>query len=425
VSRSTAILVLLPFACSLGAQTRVREPLLQGSRQATDARITADSKLFEAQPANNRIAAQLALDYIQKMRETVNFDYLNLAARVIDGILDRDPGNYEALRLRSEIEMERHNFELVAQYSLEMTRFAPNDPGAWGSLGDSSMELGEYARAGDAYSKMLTLRPDLTSYNRLAWYRFVTGDAAGAIALMRSAVSAGTGAAENVAWCWAELGGMYWKTGRGDDAVSAYRRALEVFPNYYAAWAGLGRIASARNQVKDAIGSYLKAQATVPMPEYSEALEDLYGRSGEPVKARQQRELIDAIEITMQASGEKTNRNMALLYANQNRNLDRARVLVENEIKVRPDVYTHDALAWVLFRQGRLEEASKAAEFALSRGTSEPTFHFHAAMIDDALGRKEEARRQFSQALSLNPSWDFRQSALARQVSGLIVDAQK
>jgi tetratricopeptide (TPR) repeat protein len=372
------------------------------------------------QPTNNRIAAKLALDYIQKMRETVNFDYLNLAARLVDGILDRDPGNYEALRLRSEIEMERHHFALVAEYSLEMTRFSPNDPGAWGSLGDSSMELGEYARAGEAYQKMISLRPDLTSYNRLAWYRFVTGDPAGAIGLMQAAISAGNAAPENVAWCWAELGRMYWKIGRTDDARSAYHSALSAFPNYYAAWAGIGWIASAQDKVNDAIAAFLKAQATVPMPEYAEALEDLYGRSGNTSAAKQQHDLIDAIEITMRASGEQTNRNMALLYANQNRNLDRAAELVENEIQVRPDVYTHDALAWVLYRQGKLDEAGKASAVALAHATPEPIFHFHAAMIDQALGKREEAARQFSQALALNPLWDYRQSALARQAEEIL-----
>jgi tetratricopeptide (TPR) repeat protein len=174
-------------------------------------------------------------------------------------------------------------------------------------------------------------------------------------------------------------------------------------------------MASAQNDVRAAIDAYLRAQATVPMPEYAEALEDLYMRSGDPHRARQQRELMDAIEITMRASGEKTNRNVVLLYADQNRDLDRATELIENEIVLRPDVYTHDALAWVLFRRGKFEEAQRASATALSLGTPEPLFHFHAGMILDALGKREEAAHEFDTALALNPRWDFHQSALARQ----------
>jgi tetratricopeptide (TPR) repeat protein len=414
LSMRFAILIVL-FSVPLFSQNRGLEPLSLGSGKSTDARITADSASLRARPSDNSLAAKLALDYLQKMRETVNFDYVNLAAKLVEGILERDPGNYEALRLRTEIDMERHEFARVAEASLEMTRFAPQDPGAWGSLGDSSMELGEYKRAGEAYQRMLALRPELASYNRVAWHRWVTGDAAGAIAMMQAAIAGGSHAPENVAWCLADLGGMYWKIGKAEEAASAYRRALELFPGYYAAWAGLGRMASADGDVKTAIGDYLKAQATVPMPEYAEALEDLYGRAGDAARARQQRELMDAIEITMRASGEKTNRNVVLLFADQNRNLDRAAELIGNEIVLRPDVYTHDALAWVLLRQGKFQEAQRASAVALSLGTPEPLFHFHAGMILDALGKREEAAREFDAALALNPRWDFHQSELARQ----------
>ncbi len=407
---------LLLIAASLAfSQARVREPLATGSGSSTDARIAADSRALKAKPDNNRLAAALALDYIQKMRETVNFDYLNLAAKLVDSILDRDPGNYDALRLRSEIGMERHDFALVAGYSLEMTKYAPNDPGAWGNLGDASMDLGEYARAGEAYNKMLSLRPDLASYNRVAWFQFITGNPDEAIRLMQSAIGAGNAKPENVAWCLADLAGIFWKTGHVEDAIAAYRHALAVYPNYYPAWAGLGRIASARNQVHDAIEDFRKAQDTVPMPEYAQALQDLYTRAGAPKLARQQSDLIDAIEITMRASGEKTNRNVALLYADQNRKLDRARELVDNEIKVRPDIYTYDALAWVAFRQGRFDEAWQASEKARALHTPEPAFHFHAGMIASALGKQEQARAEFAAALALNPQFDFTQAAIARE----------
>jgi tetratricopeptide (TPR) repeat protein len=231
---------------------------------------------------------------------------------------------------------------------------------------------------------------------------------------VQSAIGAGNPKPENVAWCLADLGGIYWKIGRVDDAKAAYRRALTVYPNYYPAWAGLGRIASALNQVHDAIEDFRKAQDTVPMPEYAQALQDLYTRARAPKLAQQQGDLIDAIEITMRASGEKTNRNVALLYADQNRKLDRARELVDNEIRVRPDVYTDDALAWVLFRQGHFDDAWRASEKARALGTPEPVFHFHAGMIAEALGNKDAARTEFTKALALNRQFEFGQAAMAR-----------
>ena len=49
------------------------------------------------------------------------------------------------------------------------------------------------------------------------------------------------------------------------------------------------------------------------------------------------------------ANGEKGNRALALVYADQNRNLDRALELIRGELETRKDVYTYDALSWVLF----------------------------------------------------------------------------
>ena len=88
----------------------------------------------------------------------------------------------------------------------------------------------------------------------------------------------------------------------------------------------------------------------VPLPDYAAALETGYARARQLAKARKQRDFVDAIDKMAVASGEKTNRNLALLFADQNRNLPRTLALVESEIAVRTDVYTYDALSWLLFK---------------------------------------------------------------------------
>src|SRR5262249_37694141 len=121
-------------------QSRVAEPIAASAKLKTDERIAAYSKAVAAQPASSHLKNQLALSYIQKMRETVDFSDVDRASSLVDSVLSSDPGNYEALRLRSEIDMERHEFVRVAEYSEEMTHFAPDDPANWGTLGDALME---------------------------------------------------------------------------------------------------------------------------------------------------------------------------------------------------------------------------------------------------------------------------------------------
>src|SRR5206468_7183344 len=105
----------------------------------------------------------------------------------------------------------------------ELIRIAPDDPWNFGTLGDSMMELGDYNAAADAYQTMVQLRPDMSSYNRAAYYRFVAGDAAGAIEIMKMAVDAGSRSPENVAWCLVDLGNMQWKTGQVEAAARGYQ----------------------------------------------------------------------------------------------------------------------------------------------------------------------------------------------------------
>lgn len=326
-----------------------------------------------------------ATAYIQKMRETADPSWLDRATKLIDSALAADPKNYGALRLRSEIELERHNFKQVVVFSKELIAVGPGDPWNYGTLGDALMELGDYEAAADAYQKMVTLRPDLASYNRAAYYRFIAGDLPGAIALMQRAVAAGSRQPENMAWCQAELGQLLLKAKRYREAEDSYRAALLSFPNYHPALAGLGKTLAAQGKPGEAIPLLLKAQATVPWPDYAATLRELYAKTGQAKAAQQQAENLDVLERLGRAQGETANRGLALALADAKRNLPRARELAEGELKVRGDVYSWDALAWVLFTQGEPVAAAEAMGQALRMKTPEPLFAEHAAAIGGAM----------------------------------------
>lgn len=385
----------------------------QTAPMKTDQRIQAYQKIAQQQPGNPHWQTLLATAYIQKMRETTDFSYLDRASEIIDRILSKDGGNSEALRLRTQVELERHNFRKAAEYSEEMTKLAPGDPWNWGTWGDALVHLGNYEQAATAYQKMLALRPDLFSYNRMAYLRFVRGDATGAIAFMRAAIEGGSSSVENTAWCLVDLGNMYFKTGQIAEAESAYRSAQEAFPGYHPALAGLARIYAAQGKLQQAIETYRRAAAAVPLIEYAAALFDLYSRTGQREEARKQQQLIDVVNDLAKANGEKTNRALALIYADQDRNLDRALELAQAELQVRKDIYTYDALGWALFKNKRYEEAEQAIQQALSLGTPEPSFYYHAGMILNALGKRAEATRHLRRALELNPRFDIRQAEIA------------
>ena len=208
---------------------------------------------------------------------------------------------------------------------------------------------------------------------------------------------------------------MLTKTGHLEDARAAYQQALDTMPGYHRALAAQGRESAANGEFEKAISNFKQAQAVIPLPEYADALEALYTKLGRAAEARQQRKMLDVIDRLGQANGEKGNRALAVAYADENRNPDRAVALARAELETRQDVYAYDALSWALFRAGRQKDAAEASAKALALHTPEPMFLYHAGIIALATGDAARGKDLLRQALALNPAFAFPQADDARQ----------
>ena len=396
-----------------GLQERYTIAELKGMK--TDDRISFLEGKLKKQPNDPQLDGLLAAAFLQKLRETIDPVYLQRAASVVDKMVSASPNNYAALRLQNEIDMQRHDFPSVAARARKLLERNPSDSGTVGLLGDALMEMGEYEKAGEAYRRMLELSPNLFSYNRVAYQKFVTGNGSEALSWMAQAVRAGSDSPENEAWCLVEFGDLLFKTGHIDDAQAAYKQALATFPGYHRANAALGRLLAAEGDYQQAIEHVKQAQATVPFPDYAALLEALYRRVDDGQQADRQLELIDTIDKLMEVNGETMNRNLAVFLADEDRKLDRALQLAQAEFSVRKDVFTYDALSWVQYRRKSYTEAATASAQALQQNTPDPTLYFHAGMIALAMNRQTDARRDLERALSLNPKFDFRYAAQAKR----------
>ena len=74
-----------------------------------------------------------------------------------------------------------------------------------------------------------------------------------------------------------------------------------------------------------------------------------------------------------------------------------------------------DAYAWALHVNGRDAEALSWSKKALALGTRNALFHFHAGMIQLALGDTEAGRAELAAALAINPYFSTRWAPSARQ----------
>ena len=125
--------------------------------------------------------------------------------------------------------------------------------------------------------------------------------------------------------------------------------------------------------------------------------------------------MIEASRRLLAANGVNTDLEIAIYDADHG---DPARALeaARDEWARRRSVHVADALAWALYVNGRPEEAARYAGRALSLGTRNATFLFHAGMIERALGDDARALELLREALAVNPHFSILHAPTAERV---------
>jgi tetratricopeptide (TPR) repeat protein len=382
----------------------------------------------ERNPKDASAYSALGAAFFQQARETGDVEDFQLAEQALNQSLDLESADFSADAAFSSMAavcMGEHRFGDAITYAQKALALGSGDVSSFAIVGDANADMGEYVRAAVAYSR-LDLAGDSTANphavyvrdSRTSYLRFVAGDTAGAVALMQRAVAAGTEArlpAENLAWLYFELGEYEVQAGNIVAADKAYLAALTIHPGDYRALASLGRLRGNRGRYAEAIQLYQSAIAVVPMPMFVAELGDLYKQSGNTAEAAKQYQLVQYIGLLGNINQVLHNRDLALFYADHDIKLDEALTLAHKEFEVRHDIYTWDALAWALYKNGKYQEASDAMANALRPGVQDALLFFHAGMIAARLGQTTLARERLQQALSINPKFHLIYAAVANE----------
>jgi Flp pilus assembly protein TadD len=106
------------------------------------------------------------------------------------------------------------------------------------------------------------------------------------------------------------------------------------------------------------------------------------------------------------------------MYSSRDVHAGEALRLAEREREVRGDLYTDDALAFALYRNGRFAEAGRIIERWRRLGTGDARVLFHRGAIDMALGQVDQGRRLLAGALAQNPKFDVKGAVEAKRLLG-------
>ena len=113
--------------------------------------------------------------------------------------------------------------EAIQQFT-EVTRLTPSSSSAYANLGGAYQFKGDNRAAEDAYRKAVAIEPSASALSNLGTLHYFEGNFVQAVEDYRAAARL-TGFDQNI---WGNLGDAYWQLGQRDQALAAYRRAVEL-----------------------------------------------------------------------------------------------------------------------------------------------------------------------------------------------------
>lgn len=365
---------------------------------------------IEQNPKDYKSMLALSQAYIQEGRETGDHGYYDKAALdLLDKILKAEPQNFDALCCKATVLLSQHHFTEGLEVATTALPLNPNSAFIYGILCDANLELGNYDNAVTMADKMISLRPDIRSYSRVSYLREIYGDIPGSIAVMKMAVASGYPGLEQTEWTRCVLAHLYESKGNLDSAQMQYEIALAERPDYAFAVAGLGRIAKAKGNYKEAIASYEKAKGSIVEYSFSDELTDLYRLNNENAKAdKNAKEVITMLGPDANVEGESGHGHYAdkeLAYAYlKTGETDKALEHAKTEYDRRPqNIDVAETLAWVNYKKGNFAEANKLIDVALKTKSKNPVLLCRAGLIKIKAGEADKGKVFIKTALETNP----------------------
>jgi tetratricopeptide (TPR) repeat protein len=348
---------------------------------------------------------ELAQLFLQEARVTGrHHEYIPKARRMLDEALSRDPENFEATITKASMLLTLHQFQEAKQLAEKAIARNSYNAFAQGVLCDANVELGNYDDAVKACDKMLGVRPDLRSYSRASYLRELHGDYQGASEAMKMAADAGVSGQENRAWALYNLGKLYLGEGKLDTAAYIFNGILEERPNYAYALSGLAQVKCARKEYAEAIILLVKASQITPEHVFVEQLADIYRAMGQTQSAETMAQKAVEAFTQHEQDGWNVDREYAMFCANHDMNLLEALKRAKNEYDRRPNnIDVLETYAWLLYKNGKASEALPFIEQAMRLNTRNSVLYYHAGMIYDAVGQRDQAVTYLERSLNENP----------------------
>jgi tetratricopeptide (TPR) repeat protein len=351
---------------------------------------------------------------------------LRLSNELMDRLAKATPDSETSPQLLAEIRLKtltaRGSAQMLlgnmqaARADLEAARdMAPNLPASYVNLASVALKENKQDEAIELYNRALAI--DSANFDALNGLINVYA-ARHSLDQAHAMVDRALGAQPNVAQLHYLKAHVYGFEQNAQGAEMELRRALELDPNYLAAYSDLGALFANTNQKELAIAEYRKIIER--RPDNSMANASAYTLIGMLEDSRQNYDAAaenyrKALEID--ANAIIAANNLAWIYAAHGKgNLDDAVRLAQGVVQRFPDAPGFaDTLGWVFYKKGLHQAAVEQLQKAVARSTESATYRYHLGMALAGKGDRAGARRELEQALKLGEKNPFAESEEARR----------
>ena len=373
--------------------------------------VEAHQDKLRLSPGDVKSMLAIANTFIQEARISGNYAYYDAAAmKYVNDVLEKDPANFEASVLKGYLYLSQHHFSEGLDMAEKARRLNPYNAFVYGVLVDGHVEMGNYDSAVANADRMVSIRPDIRSYSRVAYLREIYGDYPGAIEAMQMAINAGAPGEESTAWARIQLGRLYENTGDTTKAENEYRLAIIERPGYAFGLAGLGRLAAHNSRYTEATDYFLQALKQTDDNSFKEELAEVYGLSKNEKKSREVKsEIIKSLANHAKLGeedediGHYADRELAFAYVSTGE-YEKALGHAWKEYNRRPEnIDVNETVGWVLYKKGDYVKAHTHMINALKTGSKNPTLICRAGLVHIKSGDIKKGKELINQGLTGNP----------------------
>lgn len=413
--RTIAALALIAAALAgaAGARTLRGEPLpplpetVPAEMAELDLRrqdIALYQRRAEEDPFGAGDRAKLGWLHLQRARETGEYEDFRHAERYARESLSlRGMRNEGARLVLASSLLAQHRFAEARAAAEALVADDPDAPASRALLAEIQMELGDYEAARASFGRLGGHEEELAVAPRLARWEELNGRSVEArnrlYAARARAIARGDLPREQVAWFHLRVGDFELRAGRPRHAERAFREGLAAEPGDARLYAGLARVEAARGRWRRVLEHGARAGERADLATLA-LMGDAHAALG---KEKEAAAMYARVEAGYAANPEPYARQWTQFRLDRRRDVPGTRALLAREARGRPDALGQDMLAWASYLDGDLAAARQASRRALALGTADASFHFHAGMIERALGNPAGARTHLRRALRINP----------------------